>query len=75
MGPQGAEFYRFLKGMETYRKVIGEEAPIVLSTYSDLFAMLKRVEQKGRCGHVRLTWGNSWPIGRSLIRLFSESTQ
>jgi membrane protease subunit HflC len=32
--------------METYRKVINTDATIVLSTNSDLFALLKRVEQK-----------------------------
>jgi membrane protease subunit HflC len=46
--PEAAEFYRFLKSMETYRKVIGGDATVVLSTNSDLFALLKRVEQKGR---------------------------
>jgi membrane protease subunit HflC len=46
--PEAAEFYRFLKSMETYRKVIGSDATIILSTHSDLFALLKRVEQKGR---------------------------
>jgi membrane protease subunit HflC len=47
-GPQAAGFYRFLKSMETYRKVLGQDATIVLSTNSDLFEMLKRVEQKSR---------------------------
>lgn len=46
--PEAAEFYRFLKSMETYRKVIGGEATVVLSTNSDLFALLKRIEAKGR---------------------------
>jgi len=32
--------------METYRKVINTDATIVLSTNSDLFTLLKRVEQK-----------------------------
>ena len=44
--PEAAEFYKFLKSMETYRKVINADATIVLSTNSDLFALLKRVEQK-----------------------------
>jgi modulator of FtsH protease HflC len=44
--PEAAEFYKFLKSMETYRKVINTDATIVLSTNSDLFALLKRVEQK-----------------------------
>jgi membrane protease subunit HflC len=44
--PEAAEFYKFLKSMETYRKVINGDASIVLSTNSELFSMLKRVEQK-----------------------------
>ncbi|MDD2768462.1 MAG: protease modulator HflC [Methylococcus sp.] len=42
--PEAAEFYRFLKSMETYRRILGPEATMVLSTNSDLFALLKRVE-------------------------------
>lgn len=45
---EAAEFYRFLKSMETYRKIIGDEATIVLSTDSDLFSLLKRITPKGR---------------------------
>jgi membrane protease subunit HflC len=44
--PEAAEFYKFIKSMETYRKVINTDATIVLSTNSDLFALLKRAEQK-----------------------------
>jgi membrane protease subunit HflC len=44
--PESVEFYKFLKSMETYRKVINTDATIVLSTNSDLFALLKRAEQK-----------------------------
>ena len=44
--PEAAEFYRFMKSMETYRKVINRDATLVLSTDSDLFALLKRVERK-----------------------------
>ncbi|MDD5035194.1 MAG: protease modulator HflC [Methylococcaceae bacterium] len=47
-GPQAAEFYRFLKSLETYHKVIDEEATIVLSTNSDLFSLLKRIDPKAR---------------------------
>jgi membrane protease subunit HflC len=43
--PEAAGFYRFLKSMETYRKVIDGDATVVLSTDSDLFSLLKRVEQ------------------------------
>lgn len=46
--PEAAEFYRFLKSMETYRKIVGGNATLVLSTGSDLFALLKRLEQKVR---------------------------
>lgn len=44
--PEAAEFYRFLKSMETYRKIINGDSTVVLSTNSDLFALLKRVEPK-----------------------------
>jgi membrane protease subunit HflC len=45
--PEAAEFYRFLKSMETYRRVIDGDATLVLSTRSDLYALLKRAEEKG----------------------------
>jgi membrane protease subunit HflC len=44
--PQAAEFYGFLKSMETYRKVFARDSTLVLSTDSDLFKLLKRVEAK-----------------------------
>jgi membrane protease subunit HflC len=44
--PEATEFYKFLKRMETYRKVINNDATLVLSTNSDLFTLLKRIEQK-----------------------------
>lgn len=40
--PQAAEFYSFLKSMETYRKVLTKDSTLVLSTDSDLFNLLKR---------------------------------
>ncbi|MEY2491983.1 MAG: modulator of FtsH protease HflC [Verrucomicrobiota bacterium] len=43
---QAAEFYAFLKSMETYRKVLTKESTIVLSTDSDLFGLLKRASAK-----------------------------
>ena len=43
---ESAGFYKFLKSMETYRKVINTDATIVLSTNSDLFTLLKKVDQK-----------------------------
>ncbi|TAK63377.1 protease modulator HflC [Methylobacter sp.] len=44
--PEAAEFYKFIKSMETYRKIINTDATLVLSTNSDLFSLLKRAEQK-----------------------------
>lgn len=46
--PEAAEFYQFLKSMETYRKVIGGGSTLVLSTDSELFGWLKRVGAKGK---------------------------
>src|SRR3989440_4467748 len=40
--PQAAEFYGFLKSMETYRKVLTKDSTLILSTDSDLFNLLKR---------------------------------
>ena len=40
--PQAAEFYKFLKSMETLRKTLGKDSSVILSTDSDLFAPLKR---------------------------------
>jgi len=44
--PQAAEFYNFLKSMETYRKVLTKDATLVFSTDSDLFGLLKRANAK-----------------------------
>jgi membrane protease subunit HflC len=43
---QAAEFYAFLKSMETYRKVLTKESTLVLSTDSDLFGLLKHSAPK-----------------------------
>jgi membrane protease subunit HflC len=43
---QAAEFYAFLKSMETYRKVLTKDSTLVLSTDSDLFNLLKRANAK-----------------------------
>jgi len=44
--PQAAEFYGFLKSMETYRKVLTKDSTLILSTDSDLFNLLKRSSAK-----------------------------
>jgi membrane protease subunit HflC len=43
---QAAEFYGFLKSMETYRKALTKESTIVLLTDSDLFNLLKRASAR-----------------------------
>jgi modulator of FtsH protease HflC len=40
---EAAGFYRFLKSMDTYRKILDNQATLVLSTNSDLFKLLKRI--------------------------------
>ena len=44
--PQAADFYNFIKSMETYRKVLTKDSTLVLSTDSDLFSLLKRAGAK-----------------------------
>lgn len=44
--PEAAEFFKFMKSMETYSKILDEDATIVMSTDSDLYELLKRVEKK-----------------------------
>jgi modulator of FtsH protease HflC len=43
---QAAEFYTFLKTLDTYRKVFTKDSTIVLSTDSELFQLLKRAAPK-----------------------------
>src|SRR6476646_7108561 len=47
--PQAAEFYAFLKTLETYHKIFTKDSALVLSTDSDIFALLKHAvtETKG----------------------------
>jgi modulator of FtsH protease HflC len=44
--PQAAEFYGFLKSMETYRRSLAKDSTLILSTESDLFSLLKRSAPK-----------------------------
>jgi modulator of FtsH protease HflC len=46
--PQAAEFYAFMKSMETYRKIFAKDSTLVLSTDSDLFDLLKRGAAKAK---------------------------
>ena len=44
--PQAAEFYAFLKTLETYHKIFIKDSTLVLSTESDIFALLKHAATK-----------------------------
>jgi len=44
--PQAAEFYAFLKTLETYHKVFTKDSTLVLSTDSDIFSLVKRAKPK-----------------------------
>ena len=44
--PQAAEFYAFLKTLETYHKVFNKDSTLVLSTDSDIFTLLKHAAVK-----------------------------
>jgi membrane protease subunit HflC len=44
--PQAADFYNFIKSMETYRRILNKDSTLVLSTDSDLFNLLKRASGK-----------------------------
>ena len=43
---QAAEFYTFIKSMETYRRILTKESTLILATDSDLFSLLKRAGAK-----------------------------
>ena len=44
--PEAAEFYAFMKTLETYKKILGNSTSLVLSTDSDIFSMLKHAAPK-----------------------------
>ena len=44
--PQAADFYAFLKSMDTYHRILNKDSTLVLSTDSDLFNLLKRSSAK-----------------------------
>ena len=45
--PAAAEFYEFLKTMETYKSVLSKDTTVLLSTESDLFQFLKGMDGGG----------------------------
>lgn len=44
--PEAAEFYAFLKTLETYHRVFTKDSTLVLSTDSDIFALVKHAATK-----------------------------
>lgn len=42
--PESVEFYEFVKMMETYREMLGGDSTLVLTTDSDMFRFLKKVD-------------------------------
>jgi len=42
--PVAADFYGFLKTLDTYKTTLGRDATLILTTDSDLFRLLKRAE-------------------------------
>jgi modulator of FtsH protease HflC len=45
---QAAEFYTFLKTLETYHKIFTKDSTLVLSTDSDIFSLLKHAAPKAK---------------------------
>jgi len=43
--PASAEFYKFIKTLETYREVLSDDVSLVLTTESPLFRLLKSTEE------------------------------
>ena len=47
--PEAAQFYEFLKTMETYQAMLTEDSTLILTTDSDLFKFMKRIKpEKGQ---------------------------
>ncbi len=44
--PSAADFYQFVKTLETYQKSLSKDTTVIFTTNSDLFRMLKTVEEK-----------------------------
>ncbi len=42
---QSVEFYEFIKTMETYQDMLGQDSTLILTTESDIFRFLKNVER------------------------------
>jgi membrane protease subunit HflC len=45
--PKAADFYSFVKTLDTYKATLGRDSTLILTTDSDLFRLLKRVDGRG----------------------------
>jgi modulator of FtsH protease HflC len=45
-GPAAADFYQFLKTLETYKTTLGQDSTLIMTTDSDFFKYLKRIDPK-----------------------------
>jgi membrane protease subunit HflC len=45
--PKAADFYAFVKTLDTYKATLGRDSTLILTTDSDLFRLLKRVDGRG----------------------------
>jgi modulator of FtsH protease HflC len=45
-GPAAADFYQFLKTLETYKTTLGADSTLIMTTDSDFFKYLKRIDPK-----------------------------
>jgi membrane protease subunit HflC len=50
--PKAAEFYAFVKTLETYRETLGRDTTLVLTTDSDIFRLLKGIATPPPAGPV-----------------------
>jgi len=63
--PRAAEFYAFVKTLDTYRETLGRDATLVLTTDSDLFRLLKSSEPVAPGGAIAARPGADTPSAPS----------
>lgn len=44
--PSAADFYQFIKTLETYQKTLGKDSTVIMTSDSDLFRLFKHIEPK-----------------------------
>ena len=48
--PSAANFYQFVKTLETYQKSLGKDTTLIFTSASDLFSLFKRIGATGKTG-------------------------